>query len=368
MKLTKEIVKIVSGEDTPVLLLDLANISLKYHEIRNSIRNVEIFYAMKANNDPKILKLLVDEGCGFEVASEPELRSVLSLGVPPQRIMSMHPIKGPKFLRSLESEGVEIMAFDSFEEVDKISAFAPGSKLVLRIIVDNEGSDWPLTRKFGVEASQAPDLIRYASGKGLNVYGLTFHVGSQCNNKDNWAQAIGECRNVWTKALGEGSNPQFISLGGGIPIRQTHSVPSLDEIGKVIADSVKLNFPTAEGLKLSIEPGRGLVGDSGLMVTTVLGKAKRGNENWIYVDAGVFNALMETVEHYKYEIKTLSRKKKKVFTIAGPSCDSVDVMFENVSINDVEIGDQLFILNSAAYTTVYASNFNGFSIPKIVYI
>ena len=104
------------------------------------------------------------------------------------------------------------------------------------------------------------------------------------------------------------------------------------------------------------------------MVTTVLGKAQRGNENWIYVDAGVFNALMETVEHYKYEIKTLSRKKKKVFTIAGPSCDSVDVMFENVSINDVEIGDQLFILNSAAYTTVYASNFNGFSIPKIVYI
>jgi len=266
-------------------------------------------------------------------------------------------------------ENVEVIAFDSTYEVDKILTYAPNSKLVLRLVVSNEGSDWPLTKKFGVTEEEATTLLKYAKSKGVKVIGLTFHVGSQCLNKDAWSNALDICSRVWQFALQEKMDFNYLSLGGGLPVKHLKEIPELSEIGQEIERSIGSRFTTkSNNLRVTIEPGRGLVGNTAIMVSTVVGMAKREKQNWIYLDVGVFNGLMETIEKFEYKIETDNKRKKVLYTVSGPSCDSVDIMFENIMLPEVKVGERLYILNTGAYTTVYASDFNGFGIPKMYFI
>src|SRR3989344_4905605 len=369
MRLTKKIIQESKKYKTPFLLMDPDHARENYRKIKHSIDGVEVFYAMKANDHQKILEVLVKEESSFEISSLNELKSLLALNVSPEKIMSLNPIKSPEFLTEMEKVGVELMAYDSTDEIDKIVKYAPHAKLFIRLNVSNEGSDWPLTKKFGVDAPEILPLLRYAKKKGCHPIGITFHVGSQCLNKNNWVSALYICDDIWNQAKKEGINLYFLSLGGGIPIQHLKKIPTIAEIGEVINTTVKKNFKIAgDRLRISIEPGRGLIGDSGIMVTTVIGKAKRGTEEWIYIDAGVFNGFMETIENFAYEIKTEYKRKKRTVTIAGPSCDSVDVPFKNYPLSEVKVGERVYIINAGAYTTVYASNFNGFNSPKIYFI
>lgn len=369
MRLTKKIAQLGKKYPTPCLLIDLQEVRKNYRRIKHSIDNVEVFYAMKANNHPKVLEILAQEGSSFEVSSLNEMKDLISLDVPGSKIICLNPIKKPDFLEEMKKYGVEIMAYDSTNEVDKIAMYAPGSKLVLRITVDNEGSDWPLTKKFGVDAAEALPLLEYAQKKKLQPIGLTFHVGSQCLNKNNWASALYICDDIWNQAKGKGIHLNFISLGGGIPIQHLKTPPTVKEIGDTINKVLKGNFKAEDSnLRITIEPGRGLIGDAAIMITQVIGKVKRGNEDWIYIDAGVFNGLMETIEGFMYEVKTERLRKKEVTVIAGPSCDSVDIPFKNALIPNVRVGDYLYIINAGAYTTVYASTFNGFEPPQVFFL
>lgn len=356
----------ISDELPPYLLMDKDIIRDKISIIGKNIRNSRVFYAVKANPDVDVLRFLNSFGIGFEIASEGELQILASLGVEPERIITSNPVKTFKFLEQAVDYGVNYFAYDSMVEVEKLAKYAPGCNVYVRLSVPNEGSEWPLSRKFGVELDVASELLVYAKEKGLNPVGITFHVGSQCNNVYNWNTAIDKARDLWENAEQNGIKLRMLNIGGGYPIRYTKNVVDVETIEKKINKVICQKFP--EDIDIFIEPGRAVVGDAGIFVSTVIGKAMRGDENWLYIDVGVFNGLMESVGGIKYTYVVGSRNEPKIWTISGPSCDSFDVIDKGVELSEPEVGNRILILSSGAYTISYASEFNGFSIPKTILI
>ncbi|MFN3396778.1 MAG: type III PLP-dependent enzyme [Thermodesulfovibrionales bacterium] len=356
----------ITDEPSPYLLIDKDVVKEKVESIGKNIKNSKVFYAVKANPDRDVLAYLNNLGIGFEIASEGELRILSDLGVEPERIITSNPVKTLVFLEQAVSYGIRYYAFDSIAEVDKLSRYAPDRNVYVRLTVPNEGSEWPLSKKFGVELDEALNLLIYAKERGLNPVGITFHVGSQCNNAYNWNTAIKKTKDLWEMAAGKGISLSMINIGGGYPIRYTKDVITIESIGKRISRLISEEFPS--DIDVFIEPGRAVIGDAGVFVTSVIGKARRADEDWIYIDVGVFNGLMESIGGIKYSYVVGSRNEPKRWTIAGPSCDSFDVIDKEVLLPEPEVGNRLLILAAGAYTISYASEFNGFSIPKTILI
>ena len=353
--------------ETPFLLIDGEKLREKVSLIGRSIRNSTVFYAVKANPDREVIRFLHALGTGFEIASEGELELLLSIGVEPSRIISSNPVKTLKFLKMASTSGVNHFSFDSRDEVDKLARYLPHCNIYVRLTVPNEGSEWPLSKKFGVELDEALALLRYARDKGLNPVGITFHVGSQCTNIYNWNIALEKAKTLWDMAQRSGIRLRLLNIGGGYPIAYTKNVVSIESIERNINALIYEKFP--DDIAVHLEPGRAVVGDAGIFVTTVIGKAKRADDEWLYIDVGVFNGLMESVGgiKYSYIVETSKQARhKKQWTIAGPSCDSFDVIDKNVTLPEPEVGNLVLILSSGAYTVSYASEFNGFSIPKTI--
>jgi ornithine decarboxylase len=353
--------------ETPVLLIDAEKVKEKISLIGRKINRSKVFYAVKANPDMDIAKLVKACGVGFEIASEGELGVLASLGAGPEKIISSNPVKSRSFLEKAHDYGVRYFSYDSRDEVDKMAKFAPKAHVYIRLAVPNEGSEWPLSAKFGVELDEAVGLLSYASEKGLNPVGVTFHVGSQCTNLYNWNIALDKVRVLWTMAEEKGLKLRLLNVGGGYPINYTKSVLNIESIEENINGSIEGRFP--EDVEIHIEPGRAVVGDAGILVTSVIGKAKRREEEWLYIDAGVFNGLMESLGGIKYTYLVESEGvAKKTWTLAGPSCDSFDVIEKHIALWEPEIGKLLLVLSGGAYTMSYASEFNGFSIPRTLLI
>ncbi|MCJ7484141.1 MAG: type III PLP-dependent enzyme [Thermodesulfovibrionales bacterium] len=355
--------------ETPFLLIDKDKVREKASLIGRHIKKSRVFYAVKANPDIEILRYLNKLNMNFEIASEGELEILSSIGVKPSRIISSNPVKSLKFLRIAASYGVHSVSFDSAEEVDKLAEFIPHCNVYVRLSVPNEGSEWPLSKKFGVELDEAAHLLSYARDKGLNPVGVTFHVGSQCTNIYNWNIALDKAKTLWDLATKKGIRLKLLNIGGGYPIRYTKNVIGIEAIEKNVNSLIFERFP--RDIEVHIEPGRAVVGDAGIFVTTVIGKAKREDEDWVYLDVGVFNGLMESVGGIKYSYIVESHKQtrpKKQWTVAGPSCDSFDVIDKNVTLPEPHVGSLMLILSSGAYTVSYASEFNGFSIPRTILI
>ncbi len=356
----------LTDKESPYLLIDSELVREKVSLIGKGIRNSKVFYAVKANPDIEVLKLLNSLGTGFEIASEGELQMLASIGVEPERIITSNPMKTFKFLEQAVDYGVTYYAYDSNAEVEKLARHAPGCNVYVRLSVPNEGSEWPLSKKFGVEMDEAAELLFYAKEKGLNPVGITFHVGSQCNNVYNWNAAVDKARDLWEAAGQNGVKLKMLNIGGGYPIRYTKNVVDIETIEKKVNKVICQKLP--HDIDVFIEPGRAVVGDAGVFVSTVIGKAKRGDENWLYIDVGVFNGLMESIGGIKYAYVVGSRSDVMTWTLAGPSCDSFDVIDREVELPEPETGNRLLILSSGAYTISYASEFNGFSIPKTILI
>lgn len=355
-----------SDEIPPYILMDREVVRDKVSLIGKHIRNSRVFYAVKANPDRDVLHFLNTFGIGFEIASEGELQMLASLGVEPERIITSNPIKTLKFLEQAVSYGIKYYAYDSVAEVEKLSRHAPGCNVYVRLSVPNEGSEWPLSKKFGVELDEAGELLLSAKKRGLNPVGITFHVGSQCNNVYNWNTAIEKAKDLWEVAEQNGIRFCMLNIGGGYPIHYTKNVVDIETIEKKIDRAIAKKFP--RDVEIFIEPGRAVVGDAGIFVATVIGKARRGDENWLYIDVGVFNGLMESIGGIKYVYIVGSRNEPERWTIAGPSCDSFDVIDRGVLLPEPEVGNRILILSSGAYTVSYASEFNGFSIPKTILV
>jgi ornithine decarboxylase len=355
--------------ETPFLLIDSDKVREKASMIGRHIRNSRMFYAVKANPDIGIIKFLNKSGVGFEIASEGELEILASINVGPERIISSNPVKSLKFLRKAASYGVNYFAFDSEAEIEKLAKYIPRCNVYIRLSVPNEGSEWPLSKKFGVELDEALTLLCRARDRGLNPIGITFHVGSQCTNIYNWNNALDKAKMLWDEAEKKGIKLEILNIGGGYPINYTKNVVGIEAIEKNVNTRIYERFP--EDIKIYIEPGRAVVGDAGIFVTTVIGKAKREDKDWLYIDVGVFNGLMESVGGIKYSYiieDSKHARHKKQWTVAGPSCDSFDVIDQNVTLPEPLVGNLVLILSSGAYTVSYASEFNGFSIPKTILI
>lgn len=348
-------------DEPPYLLIDKEILKNKVSIIGKGIINSKVFYAVKANPDIEVLRFLSELNLGFEIASEGELAILQELNVSADRIITSNPIKTFKFLKAAVDYGIDYYAFDSTAEVDKMAKYAPSKKVYVRLTVPNEGSEWPLSKKFGVEIEEAVELMVYASERGLQPVGITFHVGSQCSNIYNWHTAIDKARQVKELAQKEGIEIEMLNIGGGYPIEYLKKVPDIETIESKINSLLQRSFPNTD---IFIEPGRAVVGDAGVFVAKIIGKAKRGDEKWLYIDVGVFNGLMESIGGIKYQYIVGSRGEEKEWTIAGPSCDSFDVIDRGVVLPEPDVGSLILILSAGAYTVSYASEFNGFSIPK----
>jgi ornithine decarboxylase len=336
----------------------------KYEEFHAAFPGASIFYAIKANPDVAVVQVLNELGSGFEVGTESSLRFLLDLGVPASRIISGNPLKPPAFVQLAYSAGVRRMTVDSTAEVDKIARLAPGSEVYVRISVPNEYSEWPLDRKYGVATGTAVELLVKAREKGLLPIGVTCHVGSQCTSPVAWSGALEQSAEVWQGAAGRGIRLSSLNIEGGFPAEYTRPVPSVADFAHTIDEGLRRNFPP--GTELVLEPGRGLVGDAGVLVTSVIAKAERDGKRWLYLDAGVFNGLLESIGGIRYALATTKEGAKARYVVAGPSCDSMDVLPGEFDLPDLDIGDHVFIMSAGAYTTAYASQFDGISIPRVV--
>jgi len=362
----EKIKRATRDRETPLLVMDADLVGRKYHELCEALPEAAVYYAVKANPDPKVVGLLAQLGSGFEIASLGELELLLDSGVPTGRIISSNPVKNPAFIRAAYDCGITSFALDSYTEIEKLSQLAPGCNIHVRLTVSNEGSEWPLDRKFGVDTKDAVQLLLEAGKKGLKPTGIAFHVGSQCTSPAAWREAIEKSRLVWEPVVGLGIELRSINVGGGFPSKYTKPVPPMADIGQAINVSLKETFP--EGVELVAEPGRAFTGEAGVMVTSVIARAVRDGQQWLYLDAGVFNGLMETIGGIRYEVFAPGKGVTQRYTLAGPSCDSMDVIAEDVELPELAIGDRVYILSAGAYTTSYASQFDGFCIPELIII
>jgi ornithine decarboxylase len=352
---------------TPFLAVDTGRVIDSYHRLLSSVPRAEIFYAVKANSHRAVLSALAEQGSSFDVASLNELEKVLDLGVVPARIIGSNPIKNEAFLRKSAEAGIFAVVADSIDEVRKIARVAPGMKVYFRLAVDNSGAVFPLDKKFGASAEQALEQMLLARELGLDPIGLAFHVGSQCVRSDNWVLAIQSCGAIWQEVKAHGIDLYFLDMGGGYPIQTDASVPAFEEIGEAIDSAIAEFIPATPNLRVIMEPGRAMVGDNGVMVLSVVGRAERGNKTWLYLDSGVFNGMGEILEGSSYPVVTEDpdMPATHVYTLAGPSCDSFDTIMRDVELPETNIGDRLYFLLTGAYTTEYGSRFNGFDIPEI---
>ncbi|AEF19853.1 MULTISPECIES: type III PLP-dependent enzyme [unclassified Hydrogenobaculum] len=365
------ILDVLKSVKTPTLVINLDRIKERFIELQEALKEAKIYYAVKANDHQEILALLNYLGSGYEVASSWELEKVLRLGVDGSRIISSNPVKPLDFIDYAYKSGIKAFSIDSYKEIDKLKKIAPRSRVYVRLIVPNEGSDWPLTNKFGVDVDTALDILEYAKYQGLVPYGITFHVGSQCNNLRNWFIGIKKAWELWEKAIYKDIKLTMLNLGGGIPVNYQYESLSIRDIGSYIEALLQKYF-LIKPMEIQIEPGRGLVGDAGVLVSSVIGKTTKyinGEESyWIYLDTGVFNGLAEVLGGISYPMYAEQKGEIKPYTIAGVSCDSMDIISNFTYLPDVDVGDRIYIMATGAYTTVYAANFNGFGIPETVFV
>jgi len=362
----KRIERAASGKRTPLLVMDRGLVRTRFGEIRDAFSDARICYALKTNPHWRIVDLLHSLGSDFEVSTEEELRLLLRRGVPAGRIIASNPVKSEACIRAADAAGVRLFAADSHAELDKLAKLAPGSGVYVRLTVSNEGSQWPLTKKFGVDASETVELLCAARARGLEPYGITFHVGSQNIDPGAWVKALELSRLVWDEAAGRGIGLKMLNIGGGFPIRYEEASFPVRDFAAGIREAIDALFP--EGVELYVEPGRVLVGEAGTLVGTVIGKATRNGERWLYLDVGVFNGLMESIGGIRYHVAAARNGSAAEWVIAGPSCDSLDVVQNRVILPELEVGDRVYIESAGAYTTAYASRFDGGSIPRVTFM
>ncbi len=365
----------IKGKKTPFLVINLEEIKTQYKKIKNTIfENSTVFYSVKANPANEVLKVLKDLDSNFDVASIYELEKVLKLGVKPNKISYGNTIKKEIDIKKAFSKGIRFFTCDSIEELNKISNGAPGSKIFFRLYTKCKGSDWPLSKKFGTSPKRIYQLILGCKQKNLIAYGLSFHVGSQQNKINQWKKSILSCYRLFNALRKKNINLKAINLGGGFPSEYLEVNKPIEKYLKNIKFYLHKNFGN-DLPEIFIEPGRAIVGNTGIIISEIILKTQKNKKkNWLYLDVGLFNGLIETLnESIKYPIWTSKTSNSyQKYTLAGPTCDSMDILYEKHLYKlpkNLKIGDFIYILSSGAYTDSYSSiNFNGLPPLKSYYI
>ena len=354
---------------TPCLVLDVDRVEANFRALQRALPLARIYYAVKANPATPVLARLVKLASCFDAASWEEVSACLEAGARPEAISFGNTIKKAAAIRRAAERGVTLFAFDSAEELDKLAVNAPGARVYCRILVGNEGADWPLSRKFGTTVENARALMLRAAQLGLDPYGLSFHVGSQQTAAHAYEVAITKVAMLFTNLTEAGVNLRMMNLGGGFPTRYRDAVPEIDIFSNAIMAAMTGHFGNTLP-EMVIEPGRFIVGDAGLVSAEVVLVSKRDPGDpvrWVYLDVGRFGGLAETEgEAIKYRIVTPhDGTAMGPVAIAGPTCDGADIMYERSNYHlplALHSGDRVEVLAAGAYVTTYASQgFNGFA-------
>jgi len=359
----------------PCLVVDLDVVRENFLAFRKALPESRIYYAVKANPAPEVLALLAELGSSFDTASVAEVEMALAAGASPDRISFGNTIKKERDIARARALGVDLFAVDSVEEVEKIARVAPGARVFCRVLTDNVGAEWPLSRKFGCARSMAVDVLTRAHDLGLTAYGVSFHVGSQQPRLQAWDAALADAAEVFRTLAERDIHLSMVNMGGGFPARYLKRVPAPQAYGQAIFRALRKHFGNRIPETI-IEPGRGMVGDAGVIKAEVVLISRKSDEDptrWVYLDIGKFGGLAETMDEcIRYPIRT-GRDGDPVAPciLAGPTCDSADVLYEKTPYPlpiSLTIGDEVLIEATGAYTTTYSSvAFNGFS-PLASYV
>ncbi len=354
---------------TPCLVLDIDRVEENFRALRHVLPLAQIYYAVKANPAAPVLERLVKLGSRFDAASIQEVEACLASGAEAGAISFGNTIKKASAIRRAHEVGVTMFAFDCAEELEKIACHAPGARVYCRILVENAGADWPLSRKFGTTLEAARALMLRAGDLGLDPFGLSFHVGSQQTSTAAYEAAIGRVAMLFTGLKQAGVDVRMVNLGGGFPTRYREDVPEIDQFAAAIMGAMVQHFGNALP-EMVVEPGRFIVGDAGLVsseVVLVCRKAPSDPVRWVYLDIGRFGGLAETEgEAIKYGILTPhDGSAMGPVAIAGPTCDGADILYERSNYRlplALVSGERVELLSTGAYVSTYASqSFNGFA-------
>jgi len=366
--LPKRIRALVKLHGTPLLVIDKQKLIDEYQRFRRLLPRVRLFYAIKANPHPDVIRTFRDLGSSYDVASEGEMRHVLAQGVNPNHIIFANTVKRPEALQFANRHKINFVTFDNEPELYKIAKFAPGCRVLARLKVSNMGSIVELSLKFGADQEQIVPMLAKARTLGLKPQGISFHVGSQCTNIENYERAFEAAAYIMREAKQRELPFKIVDIGGGFPIKHfdsdTHTV---ETFARQMRHELDRLFP--KDVEIIAEPGRALVGPAGTLITRVVGRAIRNNKNYYYLDDGVYGDFSGIVfDHCKYEFKTLKRGQKFASILAGPTCDSFDTISLSEEMPELDVNDVVYVPHIGAYSCASALTFNGIPPAKVIVV
>ncbi|NDC64115.1 MAG: type III PLP-dependent enzyme [Planctomycetia bacterium] len=361
---------------TPLFVVDHEELRKNYRAFRRHFPRVQVYYAVKVNSDPAIVKTFYDLGGSFDVASMQEFHTVHEniAKLPAKarqdfiwdKIIYANPIKPIETLRELDRYK-PLVTYDNHEEVKKIAKHAPHAGLALRLRVPNTGSMVELSSKFGALPGEAVELIAFAHEHGLVVEGLSFHVGSQCTNPQNFIQALHLSAGIFHEAKSRGFTLKLLDIGGGFPAAYDESVPAFGTLARKINHEIDRLFPPS--IEILAEPGRFLVASAGTAVSKIIGKAFRNDKLCYYVDDGVYHTYSGIIfDHCSYHMKSFKKGPTQICAVFGPTCDALDTISLAEQLPELELGDYLYSDNIGAYSAASSTHFNGFPPAKVVHV
>ena len=362
---------------TPLVVVDHEVLRRNYATFKRYLPRVQAYYAVKANPDPEIVRTLFAEGASFDVASMPEFmivyRNIKHLPAKARqqwiwdKIIYANPTKPTDTLEEL-NQYKPLVTFDNREEIHKIKQHAPNAGLALRLKVPNTGAMVELSSKFGASPGEAVDLILEADRVGLTVEGISFHVGSQTTNFDNYVQALSLTANVFQEARDRGyTKMNLLDIGGGFPAPYDATVRPFPELAKVINTELDRLFP--KEIQVLAEPGRFLAAVCGTSVAAVIGKAVRDGKTSYYINDGVYHTYSGVIfDHCKYPVHAFKKGPTSICSVFGPTCDALDVVSMAENLPELERGDLVYSVNIGAYSHASATYFNGFPPAKVVHV
>lgn len=362
----EEVLKLTEEYGTPLLVLSTQQVESNYKRLHRYLPRVRIHYAIKANPHPEILRTMIKLGSSFDVASDGEIRLLNGMGVKGEKMIYANPMKTQGGLRACQDCHVGKMTFDCKSELDKIAKVLPKATVLLRLRIDNSSAHVDLNKKFGAGREKAIELMQYAQSLGLDMAGIAFHVGSQTVMADPYLRAMDVAREVFEEAEETGLHLRILDIGGGFPIPETHGSFNLAEMLRQINARLDEDFPDAE---IWCEPGRYICGTAVNLITSVIGVTERGGQPWYFLDEGLYGTFSGVIFD-QWDFRLIAMKESDAeevqATFAGPSCDSLDIMFRGCMTVPLEVGDLLLVPACGAYTSASATNFNGFSTAKYV--
>ena len=361
---------------TPLVIVDHDEIRRNYATFRKHLPKVQCYFAVKANAEPAIVRTLYQAGASFDVASMPEFRMVYeNIKKLPARaqqdfiwdkIIYANPTKPKETLLALDKYK-PLVTYDNLTELTKIKQYAPHAGVVLRLAVANTGSQCELSNKFGCDPGEAVDLILAAFKLGLVVEGLSFHVGSQCTNFENFVQALNTAAAVIKEARERGHAIKILDIAGGFPARYNKHVKPFSELARVINAEIDRLF--AKDVQILAEPGRFLVATAATSVARVIGKAVRNGKQCYYIDDSVYHTFSGIIfDHCQYPLQAFKSGKKEICAVFGQTCDGLDCLSQSELLPDLEIDDLVYAENIGAYGSASATHFNGFPPAKVIHV